>query len=485
MRVVSVLSVSHPAVWSEVESVVPLAPFTEGVLDATRRIVGPEFARDAAPVLTKRGLTPLIRFARRAPVPDASPEPAAPLPRAVAAFWGHVWRHQQAGQALGSRVWDPEGDAPLVDALVGAGLIVPIAGEAPPRAGEYRVVGPAPAEPPFDPSDAVMPAPDDLDAPPHGAVALLHDMASLAAALLHHPVRMTHAGTPDVAAARRVGARLASPILAERGKLADDPRWDRAMRGLSLLGAVRTEPIERSLLLDPHLEEMLAGTVGDAADRLVRRLVEPDLHPLLPLVRAALAAAAGQALDEVVLADLVFEQAREVLYRPWRRDGVVWYPFPHGDPTRPFDRDGFDALEARHLRDVLRVLHRLGLIRRSPGVIAPTHDGLSWAGVDLTEHAPIWIGSDLELIVPPESVTPWERFQIERLAVCLARDVVDRYRLDRRGVAQWLATHEIDEALGLLDRRARAVPSTVRESLRAWADGALRLVLTHGVVLDP
>jgi hypothetical protein len=61
--------------------------------------------------------------------------------------------------------------------------------------------------------------------------------------------------------------------------------------------------------------------------------------------------------------------------------------------------------------------------------------------------------------------------------------VVDRYRLEREGLAQWLSTHELPEALDLLARRCPAVPDTVENTLRAWEAAATRVVLTHGVLL--
>ena len=94
------------------------------------------------------------------------------------------------------------------------------------------------------------------------------------------------------------------------------------------------------------------------------------------------------------------------------------------------------------------------------------------------------MASDLELVVPPDALTPWERFQIERLGRCLSRDVVDRYRLERAGLEAWLATHDLDEAIDLLRRRSPAVPASVEDALRAWAAGALRVVLVRGVLLE-
>jgi hypothetical protein len=102
----------------------------------------------------------------------------------------------------------------------------------------------------------------------------------------------------------------------------------------------------------------------------------------------------------------------------------------------------------------------------------------------LPEAATLWCGSDLELVVPPGGLTPWERFQLERLTTCLGRDVVDRHRLDRAALTAWLATHELDDALELLQRRCLAVPGAVVETLEQWAQSAQRVVLTRGVLLE-
>ena len=123
------------------------------------------------------------------------------------------------------------------------------------------------------------------------------------------------------------------------------------------------------------------------------------------------------------------------------------------------------------------------LIRRAPGVFAGTPDGRRWAGLGATQPPPVWVTSDLELMVPPDAVTPWERFQLERLGVCLSRDVVDRYRLQRPALKRWLATHDIDEAIELLGRRAPGLPTGVVHTLESWARSETRICLVRGVLL--
>jgi hypothetical protein len=489
-RAVSILEVERPAVWDELDAITPVTERLGERLSDTRAVVDPAFEREVLPALAERGAPVLIRYARQPPV---SPEVQSALAAAVAELrrevrdlLHHAQRHAVDQVVVGSRAWDPEGDARLVDALHGAGLIALVSSAEPPRSGRYRLAEalPAPPELALDVDDALMDPTDDLDEPPHGPVALLQDVASLAAAMVHHPARRTLAGTLERHTGRALGKRLASPAIAASGRLEDDPRWARALRGLELLGALSMDPVSRALDLDPHLESMLAGDVPDAADRLVHRLVEPDLHPVLPVLRTALAAAGDHALDEVVLLELLAEQHRELLFRPWHREVGDVYPLAEDQPVVPFGEAGWEHIEARLIRGVLRTLHRLGLIRRAPGVIAATADGRLWAGAPRHAPPPLWISSDLEVIVPPEAVTPWERFQIERLGRCLARDVVDRYKLERRGVTTWLATHDLEDALALLARRCPAVPSTVVEALSSWAQSALRVVLTRGVLLD-
>jgi hypothetical protein len=225
------------------------------------------------------------------------------------------------------------------------------------------------------------------------------------------------------------------------------------------------------------------GETAEVVDRLARRLLDPDLRLGLPALRAALRQAGDQAVDEVVFLDLVRAQQREVLFPAWEREGRAVYPVAAGERLVPCDDEGWEHVETRILDKLFSRCERLGLLRRAPGVFAATPDGRLWAGAPGGPPPPVWIGSDLELFVPPGALSPWERFQVERLGRCLGRDVVDRYRLERDHLVGWLATHEVEEALDLLRRRARALPRVVEETLTAWAEGATRVTLTHGVVL--
>ena len=85
--------------------------------------------------------------------------------------------------------------------------------------------------------------------------------------------------------------------------------------------------------------------------------------------------------------------------------------------------------------------------------------------------------------MPPGALTPWERFQLERLGRCLSRDVVDRYVLEQKGLRTWLIWHEPEEIFALLSRRCPGIPQNVVETLQGWIDVAMRMVLTRGVLV--
>jgi hypothetical protein len=482
-RAVSVLEVAEPSLWAELAAAADIEPHLGEVIDARRRVVRPSFERELLPKLGDRVL---VRYARR----DAAEAEAeakhladevARLRFEVRRVLFSAQRHALDEVVVGRQAWDPVEDAPAVRALHGAGLLVAVGDEG--YEGRYRLHPdlPPPPEVPYDFAEAAMEAVDDLPDAGPGPVELLHDLAALAAALVLDPVRVTHAGTVGQGDARRLGRRLASAGLAASGKLEDDARWGRALRALKALGAVSVEPLSRELHLDLGLEATLAGETEDATDRLVHRLLERDLHVVVPAVRSALRAAGAGAVDEVIFLDLLRAQHRDVLF-PWCwRGGQKVY----GEGDLPYDDDAFDKIEAGMVRAALVRMVRMGLIRRGGGVFAATPDGRRWAGARSGPHPAMWVAGDLEMIVPPDALTPWERFQVERLGRCLQRDTVDRYKLDRDSLRAWLRTHEVDEAVALLRRRCPAVPSGAVAMLETWASSALRVVLTRGVLLDP
>ncbi len=476
------LEVAEPSLWAELAAAVSLESHLAEVLDERRRVVRPSFERALLPTLGDRVL---VRYARR----DAAQAEAeakhladevARLRFDVRRVLFSAQRHALDEVVVGRQAWDPIEDAPAVRALHGAGLLVAVGDEG--YEGRYRLHPdlPPPPDVPYDFAEAAMDAVDDLPEAGPGPVVLLHDIAALAAALLEEPVKVTHAGSLSLTDGRRLGRRLASAGLARSGRLEEDDRWGRALRALKALGAVSVEPLSRELHLDLGLEATLAGETEDATDRLVHRLLERDLHVVVPAVRAALRAAGAGAVDEVIFLDLLRAQHRDVLF-PWCwRGGQKVY----GDGERPYDDDAFDKIEAGMVRAALNRMVRMGLIRRGGGVFAASDDGRRWAGARSGPHPAMWVAGDLEVIVPPDALTPWERFQVERLSRCLQRDTVDRYKLERDSLRSWLRTHDVDEAVALLRRRCPAVPGGAVEMLRTWASSALRVVLTRGVILD-
>lgn len=494
-RVVAELRVADPALWAELDAALPAdAPLSTWTVEArppNAALVEDRFARDALPRVQRAGLSVLVRSARR----DAAEVEAEreELSHRIQAFPLKIQRVLYAAQrhalddvVIGLHAWDPEADAPAVRALHGAGLITSITDGSDPYLGRYRLARdlPPPPEIAYDLEEAAMDETDDLSKANASPLALLHDMAALAAALQRLTLKRTVAGGIARADGKRLGGQLGDPGLAKHGDLLATERWARAMRALDALGAVATDPLTREIYLDLGLESAIAGSARDAMDRLVHRLVDRDLHGVVPAVRAALKAAGAGAVDEMIFLDLVREQHRDLLFPAWRRASGLLYPSAAGEDSRPYDDEGWERVEVPLIRGVLKRLEHLGAIRRAPGVFAATEDGRIWAGAIDPPPSPMWARSDLELMVPPDAVTPWERFQIERLGRCLARDVVNRYRLEREALARWLATHELDEALDLLRRRCPAVPPVVEETLRQWSRSAMRIVLTVGIVLD-
>jgi hypothetical protein len=249
------------------------------------------------------------------------------------------------------------------------------------------------------------------------------------------------------------------------------------------VGLFGEDLVGRAVTVEPGLDRFLAGTAPERLERLVRRVLDPDLHPLLPAIRAALKQAGQQAVDEVVWLELLCEQHRDVAFSPWGQVGRPCYPAGPGEVGIPFDEDRFRQLEGRMAEEALAVCGRVGLLRRTEGVFAATADGLAWAGVPAGPGASVWVTSDLEVMVPPGGLSPVERLQLESFARCTGRDVVERYRLEKQTLAAWLRTGTLDGVLSLLSAHAPAVPRTVTDALTAWAYSLERVVLVHGVLL--
>ncbi len=470
-RVVTLLEVADPATWATVRQAVDLDAHVVSWRSERVCEVRPSL-RSELPKLAARGLGPLVKSPRRAVAPSERSLPPAELPSASRALLHRAQRHAVHGRFLDRHALDPEHEAAWLRPLLGAGWV-----QADPADGHWYTLHPALPPPPalpFDAGDALLPTPDDLPPAKPGPHALLHDAASLAAAISAVAPRRTVAGPLGKADEKKLAAHLGIT-----GPVEAAERWGRALRALDALGVVSTDPITREVHLDLGLEVVLEGEAADAVQALLERLIEPDLRPLLELVRSTLLQAGDEAVDDVIFADLVREQQRTVLFWPWVRSGARVYP---GDEDRPFDDDGFEAVEQRMIGVLLARLERLGVLVRAPGVFAATADGRVWARAPRAAAPPVWVTGDLEVVVPPDAVSPWERFQLERLGRCLARDAVDRYRLERRALEAWLQTHELDDALGWLRRRAPGLPRGVEDTLRSWARSASRVVWWDGVV---
>jgi hypothetical protein len=487
-RAVSILQVADPSLWDRLAERIDVSAHTERVLDETRRIVRPSFSKVALP---KLGEAVLVRYARRTRPNDAETHDDVSariggLPPAARAALHAAQRHALDGVVVGLHAWDPERDAPQVRALFGAGLLEDLDPDGIPYAGRYRLRDDLPPPPTVDSdfSEAVFPAPDDLGPASTGPAGILHDAASLAGALDHVSPKRTHKGPLSKTDVRKLGRRLGASDLADSGLLETHPRWGLALRALEALGAVSMDPLTRELHLDLGLDETLAGETTDAIDRFIHKVLDRDLHPLVPAIRRALQQAGDGAVDSVIFSDELRDQHRDVLFVAWRREGLDLYPLLPGERPRPYDDDMWERVEGRAIDRALRRFEAIGLVRQAPGVFAATDDGRQWAQAHDAPRPPIWVSSDLEVIVPPGAITAWERFQLERLGSCLSRDVTDRYRLERAGLRRWLQSHDLDEAIAMLQRRAPGLPPNVLDTLRAWDQSVRQVVLTRGVLLD-
>ncbi|MCO4773686.1 MAG: hypothetical protein KDA24_26885 [Deltaproteobacteria bacterium] len=488
LRAVTVLEVATAALWDELDAQAHIGSFLGEAPSPTQRVVVDEGGLLQA--LAGAGISPLARFARR----DAA-EIAAhreDLTHAIDALRAEVravlhsaQRHALEDIVLDLHAWDPRRDAEAVTALHALGMLSRLPDQPGFPGTRYRLDPdlPLPADPPYDFCEAAMDETEDLEEPGPSITALLHDIASLAAAIQRIGPRLTAKSTVTKSDARKLGDQLGDSSLRSAGDLEGHDRWGRALNALRALHAVSTDPIKRELFIDHGLEHSLEGTTEQATDRIVHRLMDRDLHVVLPALRAALKDAGDGAVDEIVFLDLLREQHRDVLFPQWDSPQGPIYPVLPGELMRPFDDEGWERHEERTLRAALKRATSLGLIRRAPGVFAGTPDGRQWAGVTSAAPPPVWVTSDLELMVPPDAVTPWERFQLERLGTCLSRDVVDRYRLQREALRRWLSTHDVEEALELLARRAPGIPDGVVHTLQTWARSESRVSLVRGVLL--
>lgn len=307
--------------------------------------------------------------------------------------------------------------------------------------------------------EAFFPVEDDLAPLGEPLRGVEDDLASLAAALERQPPRVTHQGSWDKQTTKQIGRRLLDKELARSGVWhTADKRWQRALAVLQVMHLVPMDPVTRQLEVSHGVPTLLHGTRAERFDHLVRQVVDADLHPVLPVYREVLQQADQQAVDEVIFRELLVEHHKLLLLQSLGgSDEEV-----HG-PLLSYVRD---------------VLSRLGLLAVGPGAFAATPDGRAWAGLEPPlAPARMLVTSDLEIVLPPESLEPYERYHLERFTTCLQRDVANRHRLTRKDLAAWLTHGSVQDILTLLEAHAWGVPINVGEALNAWAQDLTRVVL--------
>lgn len=476
--------VAHPAIWEEIRTLLPLDPAVVAEHGPREREVDAAIEGPLRQALERSGRT-LLRREPEPPLPTrVSPGPAVraaleALSPAARSLLHRVQRRATEGFVSGAAAWDPHAEARPIAELVAAGLMAPLTAEADPLGPwQLREALPPPPEVVYDFAESFMDPPEDLPALAEPIVPPDEDLGVVAAALRRHPLRVTHALTPEVSGTKALGRRLADPALARTGRLDDgDARWRRALDALRILGALRVDELSRELRLTERLLELFALRPAERADRLLRRALDPAILPLLAPIRAALRQADTLAVDTVVFLDLLHQQHRDVLFSPWGQVGIRTYPRIADDPIVVYNEDNFEDLEGVALQRLLHGLARMGMIRTAPGVFAATRAGRAWAGCPAGPRPPIHVTPDLEILVPPGALEAGGRYRLELLAHPTRRDVVDSLRLRRPDLELWLTQYSLDEALALLDERsAHGLPLAVREALTAWAEAAERVV---------
>ncbi|MEY3211105.1 MAG: hypothetical protein RIT28_1586 [Pseudomonadota bacterium] len=471
--------------WASLEALAPVRAHTLAELDPCLRHVGVRLKGPLERALKARGES--LRVRALAPEEPTETE-AAParralddLPPKLLAVLTRALRLAEEGVFLGTRAWDPHGEARAVDTLVNVGLITALDDERLPRWGRYRLAPglPEPAPVAYAFEDAVMPPPPDLAQRGPSLLALEQDVAVFLAGVAAAGLRRTVDGHPDVAGARRLGRRLMDPNLSRDGRLTHaSPRWQLAARVVEALGLWECDPLSRALLPAQRVQRLLSQGPSARFDGLARRVVEQDARPLIPALRAALRAAGDEAIDEVVLRALLAEQHRDLLFAPWGQVGARFYPCPPEATPILYDDDGFDEVEGPLLSRAIDALARLGLVTRAPGVFAATAEGRVWAGLDPTGPTPrLLLSADLELVVPPGALPPWERLLIELATSPVSRDVVDRLRLGRAELERALGFVPLTTLLAVLESRVgHRLPPSVVEALQLWARPWERIV---------
>lgn len=160
--------------------------------------------------------------------------------------------------------------------------------------------------------------------------------------------------------------------------------------------------------------------------------------------------------------------------------------------------DGFEHwadVEGQFIRIVITgTLHWLGLMDLSilndvPQSLRITRFGYAvlhdLEPERVTEPAPIVVQPNFEVIVPPDA-SPYDRFQLDRIAERVTNEETRIFRLTRRSVQDALEQGvELEEMLSFLEQRStQAIAQNVLASLRDWAGTQRRLSLRRAAILS-
>lgn len=302
------------------------------------------------------------------------------------------------------------------------------------------------------PFDAPAPATEPTPAfPPSDA---RWDAIVVAAALESAPAQLTTEGALRRDVERRLFANL--------GGGNDVPRWTLALQVARLTSLVR--PSE--------------GRLRGYPEAVPRPLADPiALFP--EALRAAGAAALLRALprsgwvDVPALVDRLRARCRQLLVSPLEGR----YP---DAPGRPFDDAGWEQVEAPLIRDVLDVLHRVGVVDA-----AHAPDGtvgvVRRAGPRPTFAPGFLLLPDGDILVHSGELTAPDYGRLARLAPYVDGARMHRHRLSREGAAADLAAGQRDTVAFLAAHSRTGVPPGIADTLRDWQRSAQRIVVLTGI----
>jgi hypothetical protein len=282
------------------------------------------------------------------------------------------------------------------------------------------------------------------------------DAIVVAAVLESAPAQLTAEGTLRRDVERRLFTNLGAGL--------EVPRWALALQVARLTGLVR--PSEGRLRGYPEaVPRPLADPIALFPDAL-RAATAAALLRILPREPAAW-------VDVPALLDRLRERCRQLLVSPLEGR----YP---DAPTRPFDDAGWEQVEAPVLRDVLDVLHRVGVVDA-----AHTADGVirvvRRAGPRPTFAPGFLLLPDGDILVHSGELAAPDYGRLARLAPYVDGARMHRHRLSREGAAADLAAGHRDSAAFLTAHSRTGVPPGIAEMLRDWQRAAQRIVVLSGI----